>query len=163
MMQGYLLIISISPLTGRRKIKMRGKVNPPPNSPFVGGPVPQPVPGKDNKDRELVSTGTQQQDQRHAISTIHQNVTAKIVEGHTTVNNVQALCPTMSAASLEGAHIHMHGIARKVRYWKEQLSEHPDKHFAHKICQYVENGVPIEYTGEHLDNEMKNWPSCKIV
>ena len=53
----------------------------------------------------------------------------------------------------------MHGIRRCAEFWYTELQSHPDRQFANKICDYVMNGIPIEYDGSSEWLEIKNWPS----
>ena len=45
---------------------------------------------------------------------------------------------------------------------KKHLVNHPDKNFARKIIEYVQNGVPIGYDGPLQSRIHNNWPSVYL-
>jgi hypothetical protein len=44
--------------------------------------------------------------------------------------------------------------------WVEGLSDHPDRNFAYKLIEYIDNGVPLFYDGPRLNQTFPNWKSC---
>ena len=42
----------------------------------------------------------------------------------------------------------------------EHLADHPDQEFVTELMNYIDNGVPIGYTGPLESRESPNWPSA---